>query len=311
MRRLFPFIFAILAGATLLGGCESTTAGGATGLSRSQFLLVSSAAVNEGAAKAYTREMVKAHSAKALNTDVAQTSRVNSITQRLIAQVGVFRPDAVDWDWEINVIEDKSINAYCMPGGKMVIYTGIIEQLKLTDDELAAIIGHEMAHALREHSREQISRQVATNHLITIGSIFLGLGSVSQNVAGIASELVLALPFSRSMEFEADTMGVELMARAGFDPNAAVSVWKKMNALNEGRSTATTFLSTHPSDAARVTNLQNQLPAVMPLYEEAGQKGFPEQAAAAPLQTAVPEVQTDRRAARPQGARARVRAAGR
>ena len=303
MKRLFSLVFAIFAAAMLLSGCESTTAGGATGSSRSQFLLVSSAAVNEGAAKAYAREMGKAHSAKALNTDATQTKRVNAITRRLIAQVGIFRPDALEWEWEINVIEDKAINAYCMPGGKMVIYTGIIEQLKLNDDELAAIIGHEMAHALREHSREQISQRFATTQVVNIGSILLGLGSAGQNVASLASDLILTLPFSRSMELEADVMGMELMARAGFDPNGAVSVWQKMNALSEGRSSSTTFLSTHPSDEARVANLKSQLPNVMPLYEAARVSGTP----APQVVEAAPAEATPGKSARAPSKRARRR----
>ena len=267
MKRLL-FIIAILSSLSLLSGCESTTAGGATGSSRSQLLLISSEDLNAGAEQAYRQEMGKARSARKLNTNATETRKVNAITQRLIAQVGVFRPDALQWKWEINVINDPTINAYCMPGGKMVVYTGIIQQLKLTDDELAAIIGHEMAHALREHSREQISQQIAKTQAISIGGALLGFGGATQNLASLASELILTLPFSRTMEIEADTIGMELMARAGYNPEGAVSVWQKIRALGDG-SNPPQFFSTHPSDATRVANLQSELPKVMPLYEEA------------------------------------------
>ena len=306
MKRILSLLFAIFACAVLLHGCESTTAGGATGPGRSQFLLISSEAVNEGAAKAYRQEMAKARSVNALNTNATETRRVSAITHRLIAQVGVFRADALDWAWEINVIEDKSINAYCMPGGKMVIYTGIINELNLTDDELAAIIGHEMAHALREHSREQISQRLATTGAVSIGAALLGLGSATQDMATLASDLVLTLPFSRSMEIEADTMGMELMARAGFDPAGAVRVWQKMAALSGGKS-PTTFLSTHPSDSARITNLQNQLPKVIPLFEEAKRSGISSQAQSTVPRLAAPARATSARTTPARSVPARAR----
>jgi predicted Zn-dependent protease len=272
MNRFRFFLIAILSAVILLPGCESTTAGGATGSSRSQFMLISSATINEAAAQAYVQELNKARSAKVLNTNVAETRRVNAIAHRLIAQVGTFRADALDWNWEVNVIEDKEINAYCMPGGKIVIYTGIIQELKLTDDELAAVIGHEMAHALREHTREKISQQVAASQAINIGFTLLGAGGQTASLANVASEYMLVLPFSRRMELEADVIGMELMARAGFNPEGAVKVWQKMAALS-GNARPPEFLSTHPIDSTRIANLQNELPKVMPLYAQAKQKG--------------------------------------
>ena len=158
-----------------------------------------------------------------------------------------------------------------MPGGKIAVYTGIISKLNLTDDELAAVIGHEIAHALREHSREQISQQIATEQTISLVGALAGLGSTSQSLAGQASQLVIGLPFSRKMETEADVMGMELMARAGYNPEAAVNVWKKMAQLGGGSSPE--FLSTHPSDSSRIANLQAQLPKVMPLYQATKTKG--------------------------------------
>ena len=271
MKRVSLLLAAILSGAIFISGCQSTTAGGATDSSRSQLLLISSADVNEGAAVAYKKELSKARSARALNTNAAYTRRVKNISKRLIAQVGVFRPDALKWNWEVNVLNSNEVNAYCMPGGKIAVYTGIIKQLNLTDDELAAVIGHEISHALREHSREQISQQIATEQTISIASSLAGLSSSSKSMVGKASELVLTLPFSRTMESEADVMGMELMARAGYNPEAAINIWKKMAKLGGGSSPE--FLSTHPSDTSRIANLESQLPKVMPLYEASKTKG--------------------------------------
>lgn len=272
MKRIMYFFAVIISGTLLLSGCESTTAGGATGTSRSQLLLISSEDVNTGSAQAYKQEMDKARSASALNTNANYTKRVNAISKRLIAQVGVFRPDAKDWKWEVNVINSKTVNAYCMPGGKIAVYTGIISELNLTDDELAAVIGHEISHALREHSREQISQQIARDQAISIGGSLLGMGSTTQSLAQVASEYVLTLPFSRTMETESDIMGMELMARAGYNPEGAISIWRKMSALSGGQAPPE-FTSTHPSDKTRIANLEKELPKVMPLYEQAKGKG--------------------------------------
>lgn len=271
MKRVTLLLAALLSGAIFLSGCQSTTAGGATNSSRSQLLLISSEDVNQGAAQAYKQELTKARSARALNTNASYTKRVKNVSKRLIAQVGVFRPDALKWKWEVNVLNSDEVNAYCMPGGKIAVYTGIISKLNLTDDELAAVIGHEISHALREHSREQISQQIATDQAISIVGSLAGLGSTSQSLAGTASQLVLTLPFSRTMESEADVMGMELMARAGYNPEAAVNVWKKMAKLGGGSTPE--LLSTHPSDSSRIANLEAQLPKVMPLYEATKSKG--------------------------------------
>lgn len=267
MKRILFTALALMSCALFLSGCQSTTAGGATNASRSQLLLISSEDVNQGAATAYRQELAKARSAKALNTNANYTKRVKNVAERLIAQVGVFRPDALKWNWEVNVLNSNEVNAYCMPGGKIAVYTGLINKLKLTDDELAAVIGHEIAHALREHSREQLSQQIATQQALSIAGSLVGLSSSQQSLAGTASQLVLTLPFSRTMEAEADVMGMELMARAGYNPKAAITVWQKMAKL--GGSSTPELLSTHPSDASRINRLQAELPKVMPLYETA------------------------------------------
>lgn len=249
--------------AAWLTGCESTTSSGAIGANRKQLLLVSSDEVNAGSAKAYRQTLAKAQAAGKLNTNRVQTARVKTISERLIRHVGVYRPDARAWKWEVNVFSSPDVNAYCMPGGKIGVYTGIIDKLQLTDDELAAVIGHEISHALREHSREQISQEVAKQSGIALVGALAGLDRGTVDMVGRASQLVLTLPFSRRMETEADVMGLELMARAGYNPEAAVNVWRKMARLGDG---GPEFLSTHPSSDSRIAELSAQVPRVMPLY---------------------------------------------
>jgi len=254
-----------------LVSCASTTDKGVVGADRRQLLLVSEPQIAEMANKAYNQVLSEARKAGTLNTEAAQLRRVRAITARLIPQVAIFRPDAIKWQWETNVITSDELNAWCMHGGKIAVYTGIIEKLKLTDDELAAIIGHEMAHALREHSREQISQEMATTLTLNIGTSLLGLGSLGANVAQLGSDLMLKLPNSRTHETEADRIGVELSARAGYDPRAAISLWKKMSALSPN-GTQPSWLSTHPSGKARIADLEVYAAKVAPLFKAASAK---------------------------------------
>ncbi|RXZ43891.1 M48 family metallopeptidase [Crenobacter cavernae] len=266
--KLRTSVLAALAAAAFSAGCASSTAGGATGSNRSQLMIVSAAEVNQGAALAYGQELSKAKSAGALNSNAAYTRRAKDISNRLIGEVGHFRPDARSWPWEVNVFTSPDVNAYCMPGGKIGVYTGLIDKLKLNDDELAAVIGHEISHALREHSREQMSQEFVKQQGL---SLALSMGKISGGTASVVdfvSQVGVSLPFSRSMETEADVIGMELMARAGYNPQAAVSVWEKMNQLS-GAGNRSDFFSTHPSGANRIATLKQNLPAVMPLYQRA------------------------------------------
>lgn len=268
MKKLLAFLAIGLS--LILIGCASTTSGGATDSSRSQFLLISSDEINASAAKAYTQTLQQANAQNALNANASYTQRVKTISNRLIKQVGVFRKDALKWKWEVNVISSDTVNAYCMPGGKIAVYTGIISALKLTDDELAAVIGHEISHALREHSREKISQELAKEGVVSIASSvasIFGFGQVTQSVGGTVGQLAFSLPFSRTMETESDIMGMELMARAGYNPESAITVWQKMSQL--GGNKPAEILSTHPSDESRIENLRAQLPKVQPLYQKA------------------------------------------
>ncbi|MXR35915.1 M48 family metallopeptidase [Craterilacuibacter sinensis] len=258
-----------VAASLLLGACQSTTMGGAVGAQRKQLLLVSSAEVNAGSAQAYQQNLLKARNSQTLNSNKAYTRRVKDISARLIRQVAVYRPDAASWNWEVNVFTSPEVNAYCMPGGKIGVYSGIIDQLQLNDDELAAIIGHEIAHALREHSREKISQDVAQRQGLALVGALAGLSQGQMDMANMAGQYALTLPFSRGMETEADVMGLELMARAGYRPDAAVSVWRKMARLGGG---GPEFMSTHPSGSTRIAELSAHIPQVMPLYEAALRK---------------------------------------
>ena len=268
--RLFGFLRAALAlcCVVLLAACASTTQSGQVGVKRKQLMLVSAQEVDQMAAKAYQGELQKAQKAKALNTNMPVVRRVRAIAARLIPHVKTFRADALRWRWEVNVIDSKELNAWCMQGGRMAVYTGLIDTLKLTDDELAAILGHEMSHALREHSREQISQSVATQMGVNIGASLLGLGALGGDLINTGAQLMLTLPNSRSAEQEADRMGVELAARAGYDPRAAINVWKKMALQSQG-ARQPEWLSTHPSPAKRTEDLSRYAQQVMPLYLQA------------------------------------------
>lgn len=263
---------AVALAATLLVGlaaCETvrTTQPGAVGVDRKQRMLVSEQEVEKGAVQAYAAEKQKAQAAGKLNSNSALTSRVRSVSQRLIPGTGVFRSDAPSWEWEVNTLTTPELNAYCMPGGKIMVYSGLVEKLDLSDAELAAVIGHEMAHALREHSRERISRAYAQQLALAGVAVVTGAGEGAMSLANSVASVTFQLPHSREQESEADTVGMELMARAGYDPNAAVSVWKKMLSANQGGTPQ--FLSTHPSPQTRIQDLQALVPKVMPLYQKA------------------------------------------
>ncbi|MDP9089207.1 MAG: M48 family metallopeptidase [Pseudomonadota bacterium] len=241
-----------------------TTAPGAVGIERKQHMLISEKDVENGASQAYAQEVHKAGTAGNLNTNPELTARVRHVAQRLIPATATFRPDAPNWQWEINTLQTDDINAYAMPGGKIMVYTGLIEKLKLTDAELAAVIGHEIAHALREHTRERVSRAYEQQLAVASIAILTGAGTGAMDLGNEVASVTFALPHSREQESEADIIGLELMARAGYDPNAAVSVWQKMLAME--KSAPPQFLSTHPSPGNRIAALQARISTVMPLY---------------------------------------------
>lgn len=256
----------------LLCSCASTTNNSVSGVQRSQLLLLPSATVNQLSTKSYTQTLQEAQKKQTLNADKALLNRVKTISNRLITQVGVFRPDASQWKWEINVEKNDQLNAYCMPGGKIMVFSGLAEKLNATDDELAAVIGHEIAHALREHGRERMSQAYIQQFGLQALAAMIGgnMGSVAAQGAGMGSQLLFALPNGREQEREADRMGLELAARAGYNPEAAVSLWQKMTEAN--KNSQPEFLSTHPTSSNRIKDLQALTPKVMPLYLAAKSK---------------------------------------
>jgi predicted Zn-dependent protease len=266
--RFKPWL--VLLPATLvLAACQSvqTTQSGTVGVERRQSMVLTSAEVNRASAQTYQKTLQEAARKGALNRNAAQVRRVRAVAGRLIPATGAFRGDAPGWQWEVNVISSNEINAWCMPGGKIAVYTGILEKLNLSDAELAAIVGHEIAHALREHGRERASQQVAQNAVLGIGAALLGIGDAGASLANIVADVTIGLPNSREFEREADRVGVELAARAGYDPRAAVTLWQKMSSIGGGAPPQ--FLSTHPSNASRISDLQNYAAQVMPLYQGA------------------------------------------
>jgi predicted Zn-dependent protease len=256
--------------AALCTACQTvqTTKESAVGVNRPQHMMVSADAVNQSADKAYHDVIAQAQKQNALDRDPATVERVKRIASRLIPATGALRPDAPGWKWEIHVLSTKEVNAWCMPGGKIAVYTGLIDQLKPTDGELAAVMGHEIGHALREHGREQASQQM----LEQLGVGILGaVTGVNTQLAQTVADVTISLPHSRQQETEADRIGVELMARAGYDPHEAVSLWDKMSKL--GGSQPPQFLSTHPSNASRIADVKQDADKVMPLYQAATKGG--------------------------------------
>lgn len=270
-RRLLTLMLPL--SALALPGCETTTAPGAVGAPRQQLMLISAQQLDEMAAQSYNKLKADAAAQGKLNRDSAMLQRVRAIATRLTPQTRIFRADARGWRWEVNLITGNELNAYCMPGGKIMFYTGLIQRLGLSDDEIAAVMGHEISHALREHSREQVSQAIAAQAAIGVGATVFGLGAGSADIAGVVYQSLIATRFSRSDESEADRMGLELMARAGYDPRAAVRLWQKMINASGSSGGMPELLSSHPTDNRRVQQIEALLPAVMPLYTAARRSG--------------------------------------
>ena len=227
--------------------------------------LVPAGTLEKSAAQQYSQMMAEAKAQGALaSPNNAQLQRLRAIAQRLVPHTPQWNERAPGWKWEVNLIGSKQINAFVMPGGKIVFYTGILDQLQLTDDEIAMVMGHEMAHALREHARERLAKSQVTGMGLSLGAQLLGLGDMGNLAANLGTEL-LTLQYSRSDESEADLVGLEIAARAGYDPKAAITLWQKM-AKATGDKGGMAFLSSHPSGPDRIKELEANLPKVESLY---------------------------------------------
>ena len=252
----------------LLAGCQSNPVTG-----RKQLMLVSESTAITESKQAYMAMLQPLEKEGKLDSDPATVARVHEITSRLIAQAIKYRPETQNWEWSIKVIDDpKTVNAWAMAGGKMAIYTGLIQQIKPTDDELAQVMGHEISHALAKHTAERMSRAMATQ--VGLGALAVTQkdsqrGNLALTGAQAAAVVALELPNSRTAESEADRIGIELAAKAGYDPHAAVTLWQKMAKVGGGDGKSKSdFLSTHPAPAKRMETLAALIPQMMPYYAD-------------------------------------------
>ncbi len=254
----------------MLSGCATPTRPGIGNVTRPVLLLVPAADVERLALINYVQQFDMARAQGRLVTQGRDLARLQTVGDRLIRQTGVYRDDTMQWEWVVMLIDAPVLNASCAPGGKITFFTGLIRNLQLTDDEIAAIMGHEIAHALREHGREKLSWAYA-ERLASIGAILASQNNEAMvRLANEAAHYLWDLPNSREQESEADTIGLELAARAGYDPRAAITVWRKMEAATRGQHPPE-FLSTHPAPETRMSGMTELLPKVLPLYESAGQ----------------------------------------
>jgi predicted Zn-dependent protease len=229
--------------------------------------LVPAEKVEQAAAQQFVQMQRQARDKRALAPDDhPQLLRLRYIAQRIIPYTPPWNPRAKQWKWEVILLGSPQINAFCMPGGKIAFFWGILQRLQLSDDEVAMIMGHEMAHALREHARERMGKSFATRGAVEIGAALFGLGDLGRLAAGMGEQL-LSLTFSRDDESDADLVGMELAARAGYNPAAGITLWQKMGAANKGAPPQ--FLSTHPSGPTRIKDIEANLPKVELLYERA------------------------------------------
>jgi len=256
----------LLVAAVGLVACQSAPVTG-----RKQLMLVSESQAIDASKDAYAQTLAPLKKQGKVNDDAALKARVDSITARLVAQAITYRPETAAWDWQVAVIDDpNTLNAWCMAGGRMAIYTGIIQKLRLTDDEIAEVMGHEIAHALAKHTAERMSGALAQQYGLSIAGAIFGGGGMSQTAlqgAAVATTVGLQLPNSRTQEGEADRIGIELAAKAGYDPHAAVALWQKMIEAT-GSKGQSDWLSTHPAGEKRVQSLAALIPEMMPYYED-------------------------------------------
>ncbi len=247
----------------LLGGCAVAP----------DIVGADSTSVNQAATQSYQRMVQQAQAKGVLDTRSATAQRIHAVFNRMKPYANAANRTGVPFDWQLSVIRANDLNAGALPGGKMVFYTGMVERLQLSDDEIAAIIGHEMTHALNEHSRKAMGQQMMTQLAIGLAQALVvqqtGISTDTASLGGsLLAEYGMNLPFSRSQETDADRGGLVLMAQAGYNPQAAVSVWQKMNQANAGSNGVVSLLSTHPANNVRIADIQRQLPQVMPIYQK-------------------------------------------
>ena len=259
--NIFGKYLTLLLLASLIMACSTSPTG------RSQLMLVSEEQAISASKQAYVEMLQPLEKQGKLDNDPAMTKRVQTITNRLIAEAIKMRPETRQWEWSVKVIDDpKVVNAWCMAGGKMAIYTGLVQQVKPTDDELAQVMAHEISHALANHTAERMSVAMGTSLAVLAVGVASDNKGAAMAGAAVAAKLAIELPNSRTSEAEADRMGIELAAKAGYDPHAAVTLWQKMNKVGGGR--VPEFLSTHPAPENREQTLKALIPEMMPYYRQ-------------------------------------------
>ncbi len=247
---------------SLLSACATNIAG------RKQVMLVSEDSAIAASKQAYVQTLEPFDKAGKLDNNKAMVDRVNRITDKLIKQAIIMRPKTKDWQWSVKVIDEpETVNAWCMAGGKMAIYTGLINQLSATDDEIAQVMGHEISHALANHSAERMSVAMATGLALQVMQATTEATETQLGLTAAAAQVALTLPNSRTSESEADEIGIELAAKAGFNPEAAVTLWQKMAKASGGAGFE--FFSTHPAPENRQKALKKLIPKMMPFYKAA------------------------------------------
>ena len=261
---MFGKLSTLLVVAALLGACAVSPTG------RRQLSLVSEESAIAASKEAYLAQMNELGTAGKLVTDPAVTGRVDRITSRLVAQAVMLRPETESWEWSVEVIDEPmTINAWCMAGGRMAVYTGLLQQIQPTDDELAQVMGHEISHALANHTAERMSVAMATQAGVAVAGVFSDDNAgLIMGAAALAAQYAVQLPNSRTAETEADEIGIELAAKAGYNPSAAVTLWEKMGAA--GGEGPPQFMSTHPSPTNRQETLRQLAPQMMEYYRAAG-----------------------------------------
>lgn len=265
MKKIFVLILTV----AVVAGCTTNPITG-----RSQMMLISEETAIEQSGEAYKAMLKPLEEKGKVNNNAVLVKRVETITSRLVAQAVLYRPESKTWDWSIRVIDDpETVNAWCMAGGRMAIYTGLIDKLDATNDEIAQVMGHEISHALLAHTAERMSRAIAMQlGIITIAAT-QGSDTQGQLVvqgAALAAIVALELPNSRTAESEADVLGIELAAKAGYDPHAAETLWEKMAKVGGSGESRFDFLSTHPAPVKRMETLRELVPEMMPYYEQPG-----------------------------------------
>ena len=254
-------VLALLVG--VLAACAVSPTG------RRQLALVSEDSAIAASDEAYAMQIGELRKEGKIVPDSSRVAqRVEGITERLVAQATLKRPETADWKWSMEVIDDPEVvNAWCMAGGRMAVYTGLIQKLDPTDDELAQVLAHEISHALANHTAERMSVALATNVGVALAGVLSDDAQKTMSQAALAAALAIQLPNSRAAESEADEIGIEIAAKAGYNPNAAISLWEKMGKVEGGGPPQ--FLSTHPSPANRQERLAELAPQMMAYYEQA------------------------------------------